>query len=110
MSASLDQAARCSPGVPLINPFGVHLHRESVWFVGVGTELRDSAINDFLRKLGLSRPRGSNPEPVVYKTDRTAFTMSRLIISGRRVSVPRCVSESLGVASSGATASGFSDA
>ena len=48
----------------------VHLYRERVWFVGLEPALSDSAINNFVRKPELSRPRGSNPEPVVYKTDR----------------------------------------
>ena len=55
------------------DPLG-HMSRDSVWFVAVERALSESAINDFVRQLELSRPRGSNPEPVVYKT--TALPLS----------------------------------
>ena len=46
-------------------------HGTADWFVGFASALRDSAVNDFVRKLALSRPPGSNPEPVVYKDERS---------------------------------------
>src|SRR5438128_776369 len=47
---------------------------DGVWFVGVEEAARPQPDHRFVRKLGLSRPRGSNPEPVVYKT--TALPLS----------------------------------
>ena len=62
---------------PYLGGIRVLNKRENVWFVAAKGTPIGCAINDFLRKLGLSRPRGSNPEPVVYKNRSGSIDMTR---------------------------------